>query len=566
MWLVDFEFGTPPGDPQQPRCLVAHELFTGRTIRTWEDEMRGARSPPYPVSGDILFVAYYASAEFKCHLSLGWALPESVIDLYGEFRALTNGQALPSGSGLLGALTYLGLDAMSVVEKDSMRQLAMRGGPYTSAEREALLDYCAEDVDALRRLLLAMISTLDVDRALIRGDYMKALACMEHSGVPLDVTYLERVRAEWSNIKTTLISRIDATYGVFDGETFKRDRFELFTVRNNIPWPRHESGQLQLDEKTFRMMSQAYPLITPLHELRVSLSQLRLTDLEVGSDGRNRTMLSAFSTRTGRNAPSTTRFVFGPAKWIRSLIKPGPGMALAYVDYSSEEFGIAAVLSGDTNMQAAYATGDPHLGFAVQAGAAPPDATKETHGEVRDRFKACNLGVLFGMGAFTLGQQVSLPTPYARDLLRVHQETYRRYWRWSNGAVDHAMLFGGLHTVFGWRIRVGPESRPASLRNWPVQSTGAEILRLAACLLTEAGICVCAPVHDAFLIQAPLDLIDEHVRLARALMVEAGRIVLGGFELRIDEVIIRYPDRFKDKRGARMWSEIAALLGAGDVR
>jgi hypothetical protein len=56
------------------------------------------------------------------------------------------------------------------------------------------------------------------------------------------------------------------------------------------------------------------------------------------------------------------------------------------------------------------------------------------------------------------------------------------------------------------------------------------------------------------------------VRLARALMVEAGRIVLGGFELRIDEVIIRYPDRFKDKRGARMWSEIAALLGAGDVR
>lgn len=522
--------------------------------------MRGAVRPPYSVSRDALFVAFYASAEFKCHLSLGWALPENVIDLYAEFRVLTNGRLLTAGNSLAGAMTYFGLDAMSVVEKEAMRELAMRGGAYTYEEKARLLDYCAGDVDALRRLLAVVMPTLDIDRALLRGDSMKALARMEHTGVPLDSAYLQTVCDDWSAIRLGLIERVDASYQVFDGETFKRDRFERFVLANDLPWPRLPTGELQLDKETFRSMARAFPIVAPLQELRVSLAELRLTDLEVGADGRNRTMLSSFSTRTGRNAPSTTRFVFGPAKWIRGFIRPPPGTALAYVDYSSQEFGIAAACSDDPNMIAAYETGDPHLAFAVQAGAAPPNATKESHEHVRDRFKACNLGVLYGMGAFTLGRQVALPTPFARDLLRVHQDTYRRYWRWSNAAVDHAMLFGGLHTVFGWRIATGVDSRPASLRNWPVQSTGAEILRLAACLLTSAGISVCAPVHDAFLIQAPLDVIEEQVCATQALMVEAGRIVLDGFELRTDAKIIRHPERFMDKRGAKMWAVVADLI------
>lgn len=194
------------------------------------------------------------------------------------------------------------------------------------------------------------------------------------------------------------------------------------------------------------------------------------------------------------------------------------------------------------------------------------DATKETHGALRDRFKGCNLGILYGMGAGTLGQQAMLLKPYARDLLRVHQELYPRYWRWSEAVLDHAMLLGRLHTTFGWSIRVGADARPASLRNWPVQSTGAEILRLASCMLTEAGIGVCAPVHDAFLIEAPVDVIDDHVKKTQSLMVEAGKIVLGGFELRTDKTVIPYPARFSDKRGVKMWAEVADLLAAGGGR
>ena len=108
------------------------------------------------------------------------------------------------------------------------------------------------------------------------------------------------------------------------------------------------------------------------------MGELRLEALAVGPDGRNRCLLSAFRSRTGRNQPSNSKFIFGPATWLRSLIKPEPGMALAYVDFSSQEMGIAAALSGDAALLEAYRSGDVYLSFAKQAGLAPPDATKAT--------------------------------------------------------------------------------------------------------------------------------------------------------------------------------------------
>ena len=72
-------------------------------------------------------------------------------------------------------------------------------------------------------------------------------------------------------------------------------------------------------------MAGKYPHIEPLRELRYSLSKLRLNDLAVGHDHRNRAPLWAYGTKTGRNAPGASQFVFGPAKWLRFLITPPPG-------------------------------------------------------------------------------------------------------------------------------------------------------------------------------------------------------------------------------------------------
>lgn len=152
----DWEFYAPDGERPTVRCLSAHELISGRVHRLFEDDLQGLRYPPYPVDAGSLFVAYYSPAEFSCHLAMGWPLPANVLDLYVEFRNRTNGLTLPCGRSLLGALLYYGLPAIGADEKDEMRQLAIRGGPYTDLERQQLLDYCEGDVIALRRLLDVM--------------------------------------------------------------------------------------------------------------------------------------------------------------------------------------------------------------------------------------------------------------------------------------------------------------------------------------------------------------------------------------------------------------------------
>jgi DNA polymerase-1 len=273
---------------------------------------------------------------------------------------------------------------IGAVEKEEMRALVLRGGPWTDAERAQILDYCESDVAALTRLLPVMVPSIDLLRALLRGRYMAAAARIERDGVPIDVSTFELLKENWEKIQDQLIAEIDAEYGVFDGRTFKADRFAVWLAKAGIPWPRLDTGRLDLSDDAFREMARAYPVIAPLRELRGSLSEMRLNELAVGKDGRNRTMLSAFRARTGRKQPSNTKFIFGPSVWLRGLIQPPAGYGIAYIDWQQQEFGIAAALSGDPLMMDAYRSGDPYLAFAKQAGAAPISASKsETSSNLR---------------------------------------------------------------------------------------------------------------------------------------------------------------------------------------
>jgi hypothetical protein len=556
--VVDFEFTALPGERPGPICLVARELRSGRRFRLWHDQL-GSR-PPYATGADVLFVAYYASAELGCYRVCGWPMPERILDPFIEFRNLTNGLPTPAGASLLGALTYFGLDAMGAAEKKEM-QNAIGGGTWKGRFKpEAILDYCEADVDALVRLLFAMLPRIDLPRALLRGRYMAAAAAMEYHGVPIDVEILARLRDGWASIQDELIAAIDKTYGVFDGRTFRVEAWERWLVAHGIPWRRLESGRLDLSDETFRQMARAYPAIAPMRELRSSLAELRLNDLAVGRDGRNRTILSAFRARSGRNAPSNSKFIFGPSVWLRRLIRPSPGYAVAYVDWKQQEFGIAAALSGDVAMQVAYRSGDPYLAFAKQAHAVPTDAIKATYGPQRELFKQCVLAVQYGMGADSLALRIGQPRIVASDLLRAHRETYPTFWRWSDGALDTALLTSSLHTVFGWQLHVGESPNPRSLRNFVCQGNAAEMLRLAACLATEHGIEVCAPIHDAFLVCARLDKVDATIAAMRAAMAEASSIVLNGFELGTEVSVTRWPDRYMDTRSAVMWERVVNLL------
>ena len=567
IWLVDFEFHAPPGERPAPICLVAREHRSGRSIRLSGDSLLASKAPPFPTGDHSLFVAYYASAELACFLALGWPMPTRILDLCAEFKCLTSGLPVPCGRGLLGALTYYGLDAIDSADKDSMRDLAIRGGPFTTDEMSALVEYCESDVVSLDKLLARMAHNIDLPRALLRGRYMAAAARMEWTGTAIDVEMLADLRENWAPIKSRLVAEVDKDFGCYvpagaapDLPSFSAARFAEWLARTGIPWPRLESGALDLKDNTFQQMARQHPAVAPLRELRHSLSQLRLNELAVGSDGRNRCLLSAFASRTGRNQPSNSKFIFGPSVWLRGLIRPEPGCAIAYVDWSQQEFAVAGALSGDRAMMAAYASGDPYLAFAKQAGAVPDDATRQTHSAVRERFKVCALAVQYGMAEKSLAAALGQTEAHARDLLRAHRETYSKFWKWSQAAVDHAMLHGWLQTVFGWRVHVGPEVNPRSLANFPMQANGAEMLRLACCLATERGVEVCAPVHDAVLIAADLDAIEPAVEACQAAMQEASEVVLDGFALRTDAKIIHHPDRYSDPRGERMWELVGGLL------
>ena len=708
IWSLDFEFHQPPGERPTPICMVAHEWRSGRRIRLWLDDR--TEQLPFDVGPESLFIAYYASAELGCFLALDWPMPKRILDLYVEFRLRTNGLSTPCGNSLLGALAYLGLGAIDAAEKDDMRELAIRGGPYTRAEQHALVEYCETDVVSLRRLFDAMLPEFDWPRALLRGRFMASAAHIERNGTPIDVETLQRIKANWEDIKAQLIREIDREFGVYSptvevnpdsklGEailasaaeygidpsalavmldfvwrrerdirkefdlalvaarkatgltarrieawenagrdystwpsldtrarslaaelpalnigtgyvheesfddtdyaeriwellrepprkpvkkidlvataadeclqsnaadwtgsySFSAQRFGGWLADQGIPWPRLESGKLALDDSTFRRMAKSHPAVAPIRELRHTLGELRLFDLAVGRDGRNRCLLSAFRSLTGRNQPSNAKFIFGPSCWVRSLIQPQPGRALAYVDWSQQEFGIAAALSGDAAMMEAYRSGDPYLTFAKQAGAVPSDATKQSHAAEREQFKVCALAVQYGMGSQSLAESLGQPESYARELLRLHRETYATFWAWSESAVNCAMLRGRLWTVFGWEVRVGARANPRSLANFPMQANGAEMLRLAACLAVESGVSVCALIHDAMLVEASEHQIEATVGTTQDAMQEASEIVLSGFPLRSDATVIKYPDRYTDPRGQRLWNTIQDL-------
>jgi DNA polymerase I-like protein with 3'-5' exonuclease and polymerase domains len=230
------------------------------------------------------------------------------------------------------------------------------------------------------------------------------------------------------------------------------------------------------------------------------------------------------------------------------------------VDWSQQEFGIAAALSDDPAMKEAYASGDPYLTFAKQAKAVPTDATKDSHGEKRELFKRCVLGVQYGMEGDSLARRIQQPEFVARDLLRMHREVYKVFWRWSDNSVDHTILTGRQWTVFGWTNHVKADYNARSIRNFFMQANGAEMLRLACCLGTENGIQVCAPVHDAVMLMAPLERIEEDVTHMQELMRQASEIVLDGFSLGTDAAIVRHPDRYSDKRGKDFWNKVMSLL------
>ena len=402
---------------------------------------------------------------------------------------------------------------------------------------------------------------------------------MEHHGVPIDMAVFGQLADPhtWGALRDAMVPAIDARYGVYvrgmDGDWhFNMERFAAYLDREGIiGWPRLESGQLNMRRKTFEEMSKGHPQLEDLRQLRHARDKMRRVKLTVGEDGRNRTVLWPFKAKTSRTQPKASQWIFSPAVWLRSLIRPEPGRAVAYIDYSSMEFLIAASLSDGhygpvNNMLEMYKTGDPYWSFAKRVRAVPSDAAKKSYVDVRNKYKNMLLAVQYGMGTETLAARLGVSSIEAHQMLNQHKELFAQYWRWSDDWLQAALQTGVMRTAFGWTCRTGIlEFNERSIRNWPIQATGADILRIACILMARHGIRLLAPIHDAVLIEASLEDIEKDVALSRECMRRASRIVLskdptGTHELRTDCKIVRWPDRFSDPRGEGVWVRVLELL------
>jgi DNA polymerase-1 len=441
-----------------------------------------------------------------------------------------------------------------------MNKRAADPTPYAEAEKAEMLRHCAYNVEAASRLLDVMLPEIRWRRALFYGRFSAAVAAVERRGTPLAMSAMRCIIENRVALLRRLVAAVDQDFGVYNGLVFKRDKFLAITQSRGIDWPRLADGRTpSLVKETFEEMEFVYPEMHELRQLRATVSQLRDVKLAIGVDGRNRVSLKPFMTITGRCAPSTTEYIWGVAKWLRWLITPSPGMALCYLDFAAEEFLVAAILSGDDRMLAAYLSGDPYMATGIALGLAPRGATAISHPHVRALCKVLLLGLSYGMTAYGLARRAGLALVVAEDVLRRHRQVFERFWEWLDEWLASSRITRSVETALGWRMRVSGRSNHRSLLNWPMQSTASDILRVLTIAAVEAGVPVCALIHDAALIEAPAPDITDAVAAMLDCMVRAGQSVIGA-GLRVDVQIVREGSRFYDRKGEAMYRKVAALL------
>jgi DNA polymerase-1 len=153
------------------------------------------------------------------------------------------------------------------------------------------------------------------------------------------------------------------------------------------------------------------------------------------------------------------------------------------------------------------------------------------------------------------------PQPsFASAIIEKHRRAYPRFWEWRADMVQNAMLARRIESVFGWPLHLSTSPNQRTLYNFPMQSGGAEMLRLAAWQLCEAGIVPCMLVHDGILIEARN---REEIAHAMEIMHTAGKDVCDGLKVGVDvDQMLEHGARYRDKRpiAQQMWQTIMAAL------
>ena len=372
----------------------------------------------------------------------------------------------------------------------------------------------------------------------------RVLAHMEATGVRLDVAYLQALSLELAEE----IRRLEEEVFRLAGHPFNlnsRDQLErvLFDeLRLPALGKTQKTGKRSTSAAVLEALREAHPIVEKILQHR-ELTKLKntyvdpLPSLVHPRTGRLHTRFNQTATATGRLSSSDPNLQNIPVRTplgqrIRRAFVAEAGWALVALDYSQIELRVLAHLSGDENLIRVFQEGkDIHTQTASWMFGVPPEAVDPL---MRRAAKTVNFGVLYGMSAHRLSQELAIPYEEAVAFIERYFQSFPKVRAWIEKTLEEGRKRGYVETLFG-RRRYVPDlnARVKSVReaaermafNMPVQGTAADLMKLAMVKLfprlREMGARMLLQVHDELLLEAPQARAEEVAALAKEAMEKA---------------------------------------------
>ena len=373
------------------------------------------------------------------------------------------------------------------------------------------------------------------------------LVAMENLGVAIDVARLEEIQRQMQAKIADLTERIhDLAGGPFTIDSPKQLAEVLFE-RLGLPAGRKGKTGYSTDRRVLRSLEDKHPIVPLVGRYRelVKLEGTYLAPLPGlvdPADGRIHTTFNQTVAETGRLSSTNPNLQNIPVRTeagreIRDAFVAGPGYTLMSCDYSQVELRILAHCSGEPALRDAFAEGrDVHAATASEVFGVPVEGMDR---EVRDRAKAVNFGIIYGISDFGLAEQLGIPRSDAREYIETYLARYPRVEAFVASTIAQATEEGYVTTLLG-RRRAIPEltARTQQQRqlgerlavNTVIQGSAADIIKIAmirahrAIAESGTGARLVLQIHDELLIECPPDSVDQ----VRTIAVDA---MAGAYEL-----------------------------------
>ncbi|MGH7862797.1 MAG: DNA polymerase I [Candidatus Dormibacteraceae bacterium] len=428
--------------------------------------------------------------------------------------------------------------------------------PLSELAAAALADFAASQASAILRLgplLEAEMRNLGVDYLFheIELPLAAVLAEMEAAGVAVDVDYLREMGTELGAQLADLESRAWALAGYEFNLNAPQQLAKLLFEDLALPVGKRTKTGFSTDADTLEGLRGQHLVVELILEHR-QLSKLKSTYVDAlpllvdGATGRVHTSFGQASTATGRLSSSNPNLMNIPIRTemgqrIRRAFKAGwAGHILFSADYSQIELRVAAHLSEDEQLLAAFAAGhDIHAAtaarvFGTEIGAVSADQ--------RRLAKIANFGSLYGQGEYGLAQQMGIPGDQARQFLSEYWSNYAGLKEWLDGVRATARETGVVVSATG-RRRAIPDLRSPNYQlrqgaermaiNFPIQSLAADIIKIAMVNLDREMADralrgrMLLQVHDELVFELPAEELTVFQELVPRLMTEAYELLPG---------------------------------------